>query len=77
VGPPQTTGTTTSTTQKENVMSITADPQFVAAEVAYRRQRLTAGLPTARAARRHHGALLSLLDRAPRLHHRHGVARTA
>jgi hypothetical protein len=58
-------------------MSITADPYFVTAEVDYRRERLTAGLPAARRGRRHHGAVLSLLDRAPRLHHRHGIARTA
>ncbi|MGO4341657.1 hypothetical protein [Phycicoccus sp. Soil748] len=58
-------------------MSITADPLFVTAEVDYRRERLASGLPTARRARRHHGAALALLSRAPRLHHRHGVARTA
>ena len=58
-------------------MSITADPLFVTAEVGYRREALAAGLPTVRRARRHHGAALALLSRAPRLHHRHGAARTA
>jgi hypothetical protein len=50
-------------------MSITADPLFVAAEVAWRRQSLTAGLPTAGRERRHH-ARRPLLS-APRLPHRH------
>jgi hypothetical protein len=58
-------------------MSIASDPLFVTAEVNYRRERLAAGFPTAGRSRRHHGAVLSLLERAPRLHHRHGVARTA
>ena len=51
-------------------MSITSDPLFVAAEVAYRRETLTAGLPgTRRGARHGHGIRLSLPR--PRLHHRH------
>jgi hypothetical protein len=61
-------------------MSITADPLFVAAEVSYRREILTAGLPAARRsrpARRHHGAALALFSRVPRLHHRHAAGRTA
>ncbi|GAA2730396.1 hypothetical protein GCM10009867_01690 [Pedococcus aerophilus] len=58
-------------------MSISADPLSVAAEVAYRRESLSAGLPTVGRARRHHGLVESLLQRSPRLHHRHGAARPA
>ena len=50
-------------------MSITADPLFVAAEVAWRQQSLSAGLPTARRGRRRHALRTALT--APRLHHRH------
>jgi hypothetical protein len=61
-------------------MSITADPLFISAEVGYRRESLSAGLPSARRsrpARRHHGGALALFSRAPRLHHRHVAGRTA
>ena len=58
-------------------MSITADPLFVAAESAYRREALTAGLPRVGRSRRHHGIVESLRKHAPRRHHRHGVARHA
>ncbi|WP_406830972.1 hypothetical protein ABEG17_18520 [Pedococcus sp. KACC 23699] len=58
-------------------MSIAADPLFVTAEVAYRRESLAAGLPTARRARRHHNVVEAILQRGPRLHHRHGIARHA
>ncbi len=58
-------------------MSITADPLFVAAEVAYRRETLSVGLPTTGRARRHHGIVARVLHHTPRLHHRHGTARHA
>lgn len=58
-------------------MSITADPLFVAAEVAYRRESLVAGLPAAGRTRRHHRLVAGALAHRPRLHHRHGVARHA
>jgi hypothetical protein len=50
-------------------MSITADPLFVAAEVAWRRQSLTAGLPTTRRARHRHPLRRALA--VPHLNHRH------
>ena len=50
-------------------MSITADPLFIAAEVAWRRESLTAGLPSTRRGRHRHTIRLALS--APRLHHRH------
>lgn len=52
-------------------MSITADPLFVAAEVAWRRESLSAGLPTARRERHHHSVRRTLS--LPRLHHRHAT----
>ncbi len=58
-------------------MSITADPLSVAAEVAYRRETLSVGLPTVGRARRHHGFVARVLQHSPRLHHRHGTARHA
>jgi hypothetical protein len=58
-------------------MSITSDPLFISAEVAYRRETLTAGLPTVARTRRHHGLVETVLRRAPRLHHRHATARPA
>ena len=58
-------------------MSITADPLFVTAEVAYRRESLAAGLPTVGRTRRHHGIIEDVLQRTPRLHHRHSAARHA
>lgn len=58
-------------------MTLGSDPLFVTAEVAYRREKLATGFHTDRTPRRHHGAVLALLTRTPRLHHRHGIARTA
>ena len=53
-------------------MSISADPLFVTAEVAYRRESLAAGLPTVGRARRHHRLVELVLTHTPSLHHRHG-----
>jgi len=50
-------------------MSITADPLFVAAEVAWRQQSLTAGLPTTRRARHRHTLRQALAT--AHLPHRH------
>jgi hypothetical protein len=56
-------------------MSITADPLFVAAEVAWRRESLSAGLPTARRGGQRHTLRHTLRGAltAPRLHHRHAA----
>jgi hypothetical protein len=55
-------------------MSLTADPMFVAAESAWRRDRLSAGFPGGTRGPRHHGAgvraALSALAH-PRRHGRH------
>jgi hypothetical protein len=56
-------------------MSITADPLFIAAEVAWRQQNLTAGLPTVARARHRHTIRWALAT--PRLHHRHAARHTA
>jgi len=54
-------------------MSISADPIFVQAEVAYRREALAAaGGPTVVRPPRHHPSRLRLALRGARAHHRHG-----
>ncbi len=60
-------------------MSITADPLFVAAEVAWRTENLSAGLAHATPARHHAQALRTALQRVrhPHRHGRHTAARTA
>jgi hypothetical protein len=52
-------------------MSITADPLFVAAEVAWRRESLTAGLP--RTDRRRDRHTRRATSAAVRLSHRHAA----
>ena len=53
-------------------MSLTADPMFVAAEVQWRRQRLSLGFPAAKPAPRHHGAGVRAALAAVAHPHRHG-----
>jgi hypothetical protein len=54
-------------------MSISADPIFVQAEVAYRREALAAaGLPSVGRSSRHHAGLVRLALRGVRQGHRHG-----
>ena len=52
-------------------MSITADPLFVAAEVQWRTENLSAGLAHA-APRRHHGHAIRTALQRVRHPHRHG-----
>jgi hypothetical protein len=54
---------------KEQDMSISADPIFVAAESAWRRESLAAGFPTG-TERQHHGASVRAAIAA--VAHRHG-----
>lgn len=58
-------------------MSVTADPLFVAAEIAYRRETFAAGLPRTDRSGRRHARWLRLSALGPRLHHRHSSPRTA
>jgi hypothetical protein len=58
---------------KEHTMSITADPLFVAAEVQWRTENLSAGLAHAAPARHHGHAIRTALQRV-RHSHRHGPA---
>jgi hypothetical protein len=54
-------------------MSIIADPLFVQAEVAYRRESLAAGLPRVGSSPRHHASRVRWALNAPsRFTHRHG-----
>jgi hypothetical protein len=54
-------------------MSISADPIFVQAEVAYRRESLAAaGLPSVGRSSRHHASRVRHALRGLRPHHRHG-----
>ncbi len=54
-------------------MSITSDPLFVQAEVAYRRESLAAGLPRVGTSPRHHASRVRRVLTAPsRFSHRHG-----
>ena len=58
-------------------MSINADPLFVAAEVAWRTERLSTGLATAVPARHHGHAIRTALGRVVHSHrHGQGAART-
>jgi hypothetical protein len=59
--------------QKEQIMSIVADPLFVAAEVQWRTENLSAGLASAGPARHHGHAIRTALGRI-RHPHRHGRA---
>jgi hypothetical protein len=53
-------------------MSLTADPMFVAAEVQWRRDRLSVGFPSAARSPRHHGAGVRAALAAVTHPHRHG-----
>jgi hypothetical protein len=57
-------------------MSLTADPMFVAAEVQWRRDRLSVGFPDAGRAHRHHGVGVRAAFTAIAHPHRHGRSRT-
>ena len=54
-------------------MSITGDPLFVAAELQYRRESFSAGLPSVARAPRHHPRLARLAAARPHWHHRHAA----
>jgi hypothetical protein len=59
-------------------MSINADPLFVAAEVAWRNEKLSSGLGGAVPARHHGHAIRTALGRVVHSHrHGHGSTRTA